>query len=312
MNSTITFACVAPEEADGSPGGDYSGEGLVRHVRSLFDLAGITSRLVDDFNHADIIMVLEPCIILDHRNYAKKLLSHPALRLYPERCYTYNSIDRTYPILPGVYVSLRKELADPWLHSGAPHIHFPNNHVNRLDLPEREAVFDKSRLACFRGSQTSGLRREIFTAAERNLFSPAISICKSHGAFFANGEEGQRSYCEEMLDHAFALAPAGYGPSTFRLYESMALGRAPVVMADSWMPPVGVAWHDCCLVIPEKDLGDIEKILAEEFHRAPALGSNARITYQKHFSPAKVMNFLFESLERIHLENPYPKNPAWR
>jgi Exostosin family len=311
MRSALTFAFVAPVEANDSPSSEHFGEGRVRHFRSFFELAGITNRLVDDFNEADIILFLEPSIIADHRSYAKQLLKHPAVCLYPERCYTYNGIDRTHAILPGLYVSLAKELADPWFHSGAPHCAFPNDHVNRFEPPEKDTLLDKSRLACFRGSETCPLRRELFDAA-KNRYSSAITIRERYGAFFANGEEGQRIYCEEIRDHAFSLAPAGYGPSSFRIYESMALGRVPVVIADSWMPPAHVAWHECCLIIPEKDLWNLENILADDFHRASELGANARMTYQKYFAPTTMMSYLVESLERIHLENPYPKSSAWR
>jgi hypothetical protein len=312
MLSNTKLGFIAPEESDFTIQGEFSGDGLIEHARSMARLSGLSHLLTDDLSQADIILVLEPSVIRNYQTYAKSLISHPVIKEYPERCYTYNGVDRPWAILPGMYTSLLRMRADVWFHCGGPHMYFPNKHVQESSSTEGVSSVAKKRLACFRGSQTSPLRSKLFKAAQAGHFSNAICIGKSHGAFFANGDEGQKLYCEEIRDHAFSLSPAGYGPSTFRLYESMALGRAPVVIADSWMPPHRIAWDQCALIVPESDLMNIEKILENEFDRHVALGSAAKRVYDEHFSPQSVMKFILQSIVSIHENNPYPKDREWR
>lgn len=312
MPNTLKFGLIAPVETYFPIQGEFAGEGLIEHARSMAQLSGISHLLTEDLSKADVILVLEPWLIRNYRTYAKALVSHPAIQAYPERCYTYNGVDRPWAILPGMYVSLPKTLANLWLHCGGPHLYFPNKQVNEDQKIGSGIELDRGRLACFRGSQTSAIRRALFKAAEAGRFSRVIKTGRSHGSFFANGEDGQKNYCEEIRDHAFSLSPAGHGPSTFRLYESMALGRAPVIIADSWMPPDRVSWSECCLVIPESDLPNIEAILEREFHRAAALGAAAKLAYDENFSPTCVMRFVISSIEHIHRNNPFPKDPEWR
>lgn len=40
-----------------------------------------------------------------------------------------------------------------------------------------------------------------------------------------------------LLDSTFSLCPAGSGPNSIRLWESLGAGSIPVILADSWAPP---------------------------------------------------------------------------
>jgi len=63
----------------------------------------------------------------------------------------------------------------------------------------------------------------------------------------------------------FALCPRGYGPSSFRLYESMQLGTVPVYVSDYHHLPWSdkINWNDICVIIKEQEINDIDNILSK-------------------------------------------------
>lgn len=311
MSIALKVFCIAPTETGSPVGGRHAGSGYIDHIHSFFELSGISHILAEDHHKAGLILVLEPSIIQNYRHYAAELVNHPVIQEYPERCYTYNGCDRPWPILPGMYVSLDKDASDPLLHCGGPHVDYPNAHVQDMAVSTKETTYSKGRLACFRGSKNSAVRNKLFNLAEAGKFSDAVNISPSIGSYFANGEEGQKKYVEEILDHAFSMAPSGNGPSSFRIYEIMSLGRAPVIIADSWMKPRNIPWAECSLTVAESDVLNIESILEKKVHLADQLGSKAKSVYQENFAPDAILKYILYSLEQLQRENPYSDDPSW-
>ncbi|WPL18694.1 Exostosin family protein [Thiorhodovibrio winogradskyi] len=70
-----------------------------------------------------------------------------------------------------------------------------------------------------------------------------------------------RRYNAILSDSVFSLCPAGAGPNTLRVWESLGVGAIPVIIADQWQPPTtssgtaGLA--DCCLFIKESALDSL-------------------------------------------------------
>lgn len=310
MKITLKIFCIAPIEMGSSVGGKHAGSGYVEHIHSLFKLSGISHVLTENPDEASLILVLEPCIIHNYHYYASELIKHPIIQAYPERCYTYNGCDRPWPILPGMYVSLDKNASDPFLHCGGPHADFPNAQVQNTIISENKTVNTERRLACFRGSDTSAVRTELFRLASAGKFSDAMKISPAIGSYFVNGEEGQKIFVDEILSYAFSLAPAGNGPSSFRIYEIMSLGRTPVIVADSWLKPRNIPWAECSLEVSESDISNIEPILEKQFHSANELGHNAKSVYAANFAPEVVMKYIVESLSQLQEEIPYSDDPA--
>lgn len=60
------------------------------------------------------------------------------------------------------------------------------------------------------------------------------------GAGDATGLEDQSAadqFRAQLLNTTFSLCPAGSGPNSIRLWESMGAGAIPVILADTWAPP---------------------------------------------------------------------------
>lgn len=70
-------------------------------------------------------------------------------------------------------------------------------------------------------------------------------------------------YNNVLKNSRFSLCPSGAGPSSIRIYESLACGAIPVILADTLQLPKlkGVDWSDCVIRIPERKYYDMRKIL---------------------------------------------------
>jgi hypothetical protein len=65
-------------------------------------------------------------------------------------------------------------------------------------------------------------------------------------------------YNQLLSDSVFSLCPEGAGPNTLRIWESLAVGAIPVIMADTWeLPPPRPGepdLKDCSVVWPQAEL----------------------------------------------------------
>lgn len=66
-------------------------------------------------------------------------------------------------------------------------------------------------------------------------------------------EEDQAVQFRKVLEEStFSLCPAGTGPNSIRLWESIGAGAIPVILAEDWAPPGNRAlWDAACLFRPE-------------------------------------------------------------
>lgn len=120
----------------------------------------------------------------------------------------------------------------------------------------------------------------------------------------AEREVFHRRYIEDLLDSLFVLCPRGVGPTSMRLFEAMELGRAPVIIGDSWLPVAHLPWNEFAIFVPEKDVGHIPALLEAKRHKGTAMGHKARIVWEEHFSPERVCGELIASAADL-LREPY-------
>jgi hypothetical protein len=65
-----------------------------------------------------------------------------------------------------------------------------------------------------------------------------------------------------LLRSRFSLCPSGSGPNSIRLWESLALGSIPVLLADTLDLPKHELWKKAIVFMPEKDIDNIVEILS--------------------------------------------------
>jgi hypothetical protein len=79
------------------------------------------------------------------------------------------------------------------------------------------------------------------------------------------GEDLQTVFIHETMDSKFALAPRGYGRSSFRFFEILQLGTIPVYVWDDkeWLPYKDKIEYDkFCISIHESELDILDEILS--------------------------------------------------
>jgi hypothetical protein len=113
------------------------------------------------------------------------------------------------------------------------------------------------------------------------------------------GSAGQRAvfwdrYVEIARRSQFILCPRGLAPSSIRLFETMCMGRVPVILADEWVRPEGPQWDAFTIQIPERDARSVPDILEEKEAAAYEMGLIARAEWEKYFSPDVVFHRVVE------------------
>lgn len=106
----------------------------------------------------------------------------------------------------------------------------------------------------------------------------------------------------------YALCPRGAGSSSIRIFEMMEAGIAPVIISDEWLPPKGPAWDDFALFMPESDICSIYEFIKQHEDEYLERGRQARLAWEKHFSPEHYWVSVIESIQEIKL---HQKHPEW-
>jgi hypothetical protein len=217
---------------------------------------------------------------------------HPLARRYPERALAYDETDRPWRHLPGVYVSHRADrlLAGyqvAWGYYSIPdRVLAPSTAGGRL-------------LFSFMGSPTAPVRERVFA-----LRHPRACVERVDGfTFYDPGSidfaARQERFSEVLAQSIFVLCPRGGGLSSIRLYETMAAGRVPVIIADGWAPPIGPDWSRFCVQVPERDVAHVPALLESIEHRAGDMAAAARAAYDTYFAPPRAFHNLVERLALV-------------
>jgi hypothetical protein len=103
----------------------------------------------------------------------------------------------------------------------------------------------------------------------------------------------------------------------------MKLGVAPVILSDAWSFPIGPRWKSFSIVVPEKHVGELERIVTEHERDYQAMGNQAALAYAQYFSEQSYFDFLVdncvdilqrqwvpESLARVIIEAAYSVQSA--
>ncbi|MGI9319194.1 MAG: exostosin domain-containing protein [bacterium] len=222
-------------------------------------------------------------IVLDERyqyrtwHYIDELLKCGFVRQYADRICVVNHDSFARVFLPGLYTSLERRSFP--LIDATP---IPYKRDLWKITPPDSFEFNPSQLYSFVGTfHTHPIRYKLC----KTLASIGLGTCKElRKAFHDHDENDQTQYIKQIRDAQFSLCPRGLSPSTYRLYESMQLGRCPVVISDDWLPPDGPDWEKFIIRVPEAEIDALPSILSQNSHRAEQYGRIAFDTWKRHFS----------------------------
>ena len=132
---------------------------------------------------------------------------------------------------------------------------------NKLLKIPRKIFSEKKHLCSFVGTLTHKLRTDMFKILkDKNNFL----LIDSGGWTIKVNKENQDCFIDITINSKFALAPRGYGRSSFRFFEIMQLGCIPVYIWDDieWLPYKDVIdYEKLCISINIKDINTLEEKL---------------------------------------------------
>ena len=242
-------------------------------------------KLTDDPDTADLIIFVERAHATGR--YLEDVRRHPYVKVYREKCFVCNSRYFGVPFLPGVYGQVRKRdyFFGNRLRSGGYTEIFEEEKFDLDPVPTEQPY-----LYSFLGS--------VYTYPK--VRAPLAALDHPRGFFLDTSQERKEvfdtlkmtdekeRYMERYVDitrkSKFILAPRGDAVASMRLFESMKMGRAPVIIGDDWVAPQGPDWGTFSFRIAEKDIATVPELLEREEHRAEEMGLLARKAWENWFA----------------------------
>jgi hypothetical protein len=283
---------------------DYDRNAWMNHqerlLKEFHKLSDKRYDLVDNPDDADIILVVDVWENIWEKGldcWSENIGNHPIINQYPEKSFLISDIDSPVVLHHGVYASGEKRLLSAGrVCTGSYTLFFPNlinpfveKHVFDISVYGR-----KNYLFSFIGRNSNPIRSRIFDLTfERN---DVLVQDSSKFDFFSNTIEEQmdrqRFYFETLLTSKFSLCPRGSGASSIRLFESMQLGVVPVIISDAWIYPHGIKWSEFSIILKEKDIRDLERIITSFESSFQEMGLLARKIFEENFTKETYLNFI--------------------
>jgi hypothetical protein len=237
-------------------------------------------QVTKDPKQADIILFVAMGTCGD---FAERVRAHPFYRAYPEKSFLFDNADFIRPIVPGVYASPRRQTYSAEHVQTAFYLMPENPCVNHRPLTGNE-----SNLAAFVGSENTHPVRKAFFRFNRPDIHVIDSSKESYRIrYHGSAEEKEQfwnRYADSIGDALFSLCPRGAGSGSIRLFESMKMGRACIIVSDDWVPNEGVDWDSFSVRVPESEASKIPELLDSLRPRAKEMGDRARVQWEEWFS----------------------------
>ena len=151
-----------------------------------------------------------------------------------------------------------------------------------LDDTITQQPTDKKYIASYIGRPTHKIRVEL----ERKLKSESSYFIQNLESMNSNiSLENQMLFNKTMSKSYFSLCPRGYGPTSFRLYESIAAGVVPVYISDSHFLPFTdiVNWKDFSLILKPRKINKLKKILQSSIEEGDYKNLSKNLQKIKHY-----------------------------
>lgn len=243
-----------------------------------------------DIAEADALILHEPWAFREWR-YVDLLVADPIVGRFPHKVYTLNEDDAAAGLLRGLYTCLPSSRFDPALHAAIPFVAQPNEEVAAHAGTPRPPA---SLLATWRGNPKSNrkLRQGLLDVCSR---SPVFKA-ESTESWLNHGPDEKRRYVELLRSGRFSLCPGGWAPASMRVFESMALGVAPAILADEFVEPPGPDWRSLSVKVPEAELPLLQQRLEASAADYLTMGEAAHRAWQAHFHPDRIMAYYTDAL----------------
>jgi hypothetical protein len=242
--------------------------------------------------------------------YFERVRRHPSLRKYREKTFLFCANPFVIPLVPGVYAGVEKRWSSartrPGFYLGRTRNEFTTYSPSAPDLPY---------LFCFMGAiRNAPIRRKLATLAHPRSFfqntTEDFDRILNRKMQWRERLDYDRRYAELSKASKFVLCPRGLSVSSIRLFETMRMGRVPVILSDQWVPPAGPHWEKFSIRIKESEFAQIPSLLEQRESEAVAMGELARKQWEEWFSDEVAFHRLVESCLDIRRKRRVPENLA--
>jgi hypothetical protein len=193
----------------------------------------------------------------------------------------YNETDRPWCVLPGLYCSMPRRSFDKSRQRAFCYAYSVNPFIGEYASAEQRDL-----LFSFLGAPTHKVRRRLYELVDPDAVIEDTSFFSVWRALPPREEERHnRQYASVLARSKFVVCPRGVGTSTYRLFEAMEAGRAPVLLADQWVAPEGPDWSSFLLRVPEASVSELPEILRRHEPEALERGAEARRVWDDWFAP---------------------------
>lgn len=251
---------------------------------------------------ADIILLTD----IVFRDFGRQIMNNYLINKYPNKCFVIATKDNPINFFRGLYASAEKSLLDfrrirTCAYNTYP---FKNNSIQN----DNEAEVPKKYLFSFVGANSHPVRKRIL---ELKFKREDICIIDTSHSFNLWNERntvgGQSEYVAALLSSKFSLCPRGAGASSIRLFESMKLGIAPVIISDEWIFPNGPDWRRFSIIIKYNQLHLIEDIVSDYENRWCEMGKLAKEAYNRYFDDSVYFDYLMDNCLAIQQNQLFPE-----
>lgn len=248
--------------------------------------------LVSSPSEADIIIIFEK-FSFKLPSYREHLLKQKLITEFASKVYVINYDDVVgVGYLPGCYVSMSGKY-DESKYRPCP---YPKTYNDLCDDGFNNTA--AKYLFSFRGNSPSHpIRKRIFELLQNSSNAKLVDVSKE---FHSHTINDKKDYISDIKSSLFVLCPRGCSPNSYRLYETMSLGRCPVVISDDWVENIGPDWSKCSVRVPEDKISDIPEILSKLKPNAEKMGIEARKQWQLYFSEEKKYQFYLDQIFELY------------
>lgn len=273
---------------------------------SFKKLAPEALRFVNSWDEADLVIVFEAVDNGIARTLGLKKLMDSKLVVIAEG-------DRyNYPLLPGLYVSITRDYANPdraYSHAYWSYLAETDGNPYCKGFIETK----KRYRCCFTGKSNIPLRSRIFTTLEGEPGFYLKDTMQTYRHFDGKRDTSQQEpYVQLIRESEFSICPRGKGASSIRLFESMRLGTAPIIIGDAWTAPLGPDWDSFSIRVKEDEVGRIPQFVEENRHLHKEMGQLARRAYETYFSKETLVPDSLQLLERFSKHRSFERTTRMR
>jgi hypothetical protein len=255
-----------------------------------------------DPEHADAILLVDPHFQIDDP-FLRGLQLQPLYGRHRASTFIYHEGDNPVYTLPGVYVGASPRWSASLPVVGGP---YPQSVTT---VPAADVEPDL--LFSFRGTRTHPVRDALLGLRHERAILEASEV----GPWGGRPPSSELTFAQVRLIRLihrskFVLCPRGKGPSSHRLYETLAAGRVPVVISDDWLPPPGVPWDECSVRIAEADAAVTASILEQLEPRWSEL-AEAATQARQNFTRTHLWDHFAQSIAMVASQPRPTRLPVW-